>query len=118
MHRFRRSPYSLSWCFVLVFLAVVEARVCAGHPAAHAVEHPLLCLDSSSPVAQKQDKPVLFTDAGSFPLPVDAHTAMGFLAATSTSLPLGLDLAAYPRCRLEQNPSLSLPHDFLPILRL
>ena len=118
MQRFCRRRYSLSWCFLLVFLAVVEARVCVGHPAAHEVEHPVLCLDSSSPVAQEQDKPVLFADAGAFPLPADALTAVGFLAATSTPLPLDFDLTAYTLSRFQQSPSLSLPHDFLSILRL
>ncbi|MGH8057512.1 MAG: hypothetical protein ACREOH_09790 [Candidatus Entotheonellia bacterium] len=118
MHRFRRRLYSLSWCLVLGFLAVVEARACMGHPAAHEVEHPVLCLDSSSPVAHEQDKPVLFADAGACPLPADDLTAVGFLAATSTSLSLGFDLVTHPLSRFQQSPSLSLPQDFLSILRL
>lgn len=65
-HRYWSSVLCSFW---IIFLVLVTAAACVGHLAPQQVRQLSLCLESSSPAAQANDRPVLFTNGGTFPLP-------------------------------------------------
>src|ERR671925_1151640 len=100
MRRARRYQFTLVWSLWIACLAIATAPACLTHPAAHDHDsaHPSLCIDTSSPMAQRADRPILFADRGVFPRPSKSlprgvfDTALGLHLASSLSLlaqPLG-----------------------------
>lgn len=109
---------SLIWSFWIVLLTVVTATACVGHPDAHHAAHPPLCIDSSSPVAQRNDRLILFTDDETFPLPRISLVPVASPASMRAGLLLGLPLSPDRLSGMDDRISVRTPCAFLPVLRL
>jgi hypothetical protein len=118
MSRTRRDWSGLSWSFLIIFLGLAAAMVCASHPPSHDhdVGHPPLCTDTSSPATVAQGKPSVFLDGGSFPLSPKSLFPIVFLAALSSQLLLGLQVWPDTLSQTDTRTSVSPPM-FLVVLR-
>jgi hypothetical protein len=96
MCRFRWYKFSLVWSLWLACLALATAPVCLAHAAAqeHDGTHPPLCIDTSSPIAQSDGRPILLTQGGTFPFHSKSLSPGVSSAAISVQLPFGLSLSA------------------------
>ena len=118
MWKSRRYWSNLAWSLWIVVFGSSVAMACVGHPVVHDTGHPPVCIDSSSPAAQRDHKPVLFADGNAYPL------SRVFIAPAvppmSVSVRLPLPPAFWPDQlfgAFERVP-LSIPHTFLAVLRL
>jgi hypothetical protein len=120
MRRSRRREFTFVWSLWLICLVIATAPACLTHPAAHNhdVTHPPLCIDTSSPIAQRDGKPILFPDGGSFPLPSKSLPPGFSSAAISMHLPWGLGLAARSPFPTHAHTLLSPPRISPVVLRL
>jgi hypothetical protein len=109
---------SLAWSLWIVVFGVSAAIACVDHPAAPDETHPLLCIDSSSPVAQRDDKPIFFADAGVFPLPPKFSNRLVPLSVMGIYLPLALGLLTQECFQTQERISSPVPRSFLPVFRL
>jgi hypothetical protein len=105
-----------SLCITL--LAVATVTVCVGHPTAESLEHPSLCIESSSPAAQEHDRPVLFADGGTCPLPREPWSSLVPPAALRTDLGVTRDFWIERFSRIPASLTLTVPLNPLPVLRL
>ena len=115
MHRFQRDKLTLVWSLWIACLAIATAPACLTHPAAHDHDsaHPSLCIDASSPMAQRADRPTLFADRGAFPRPSKSLPRGVFDTAIGLHLASGLSLLAQPLSPIPEpivvNPSRLFP---------
>jgi hypothetical protein len=102
----------------IVVLGVSAAMVCASHPVAHVEAHAPLCLDSSSAMAHRDAKPLLFADGGMFPLPSKCSAPLAPLPAMAIDPSLALGLLTRERFETQWRILPILPRGFLPVLQL
>ena len=116
----RRCEFTFVWSLWLICLVIVTAPACLTHPTAHDhdVTHPPLCIDTSRPIAQRDDKPILFPDGGSFLLPFKSLPPGFSAAAISTDLPSGLGLIARSLFPIHAHTLISPPRISPVVLRL
>ena len=120
MHRSRRCQFTLVWSLWLACLAIVTAPMCLAHPLAHDHDeaHPSLCIDTSSPLAQRGDKPTLLTDGRSFPRSSKSLLSGVFCVTTRADMPLGYSLSAQSLSQIHDHTLIKPAHMFPMVLRL
>jgi hypothetical protein len=120
MQRARRDRSRLSWSFLIIFLGLAAATVCASHPPTHDHDmgHPPLCTDTSSPAMLAHDKPVLFPNGGKFPLPSKSPFSQVSEVALSAQLLLGLLVLPQDLSQVDTRTPVSPASMFLVVLRL
>jgi hypothetical protein len=120
MHRFRRDKLTLVWSLWIACLAIATAPACLAHPAAHDHDsaHPSLCIDTSSPMAQRADRPTLFADPGAFPPPSKSLPRGVFDTAIHVHLASGLNLLVQPFSPIPEPIVVSPSRLFPVVLRL
>ena len=113
-------PYRLlltgSLCILLVGMAA--ALACAGHPEAHDMAHPALCIDSNTPAALTDGTPLLVASGGPLRLPTRLLAPVVPPATASAHLALSLGFSPTQLPGLQESTSASLPHDVLSVPRL
>jgi hypothetical protein len=114
----RRYWSSVAWSLWIVVLGVSATVVCASHPVAHVEAHPPLCMDSISPIAHRDDKPILFADGGMFPLPSKFSNPLVPLPAMGIHPPLALGLLTHKLFETQERVLPIIPRSFLPVLQL
>jgi hypothetical protein len=118
VQRYHRYWASLIWSFSIIFLGVVTVAACVSHPAAQELKHPSLCIDSSSPAAQGDDKPILFAEGGTFPLPRERLSSMLPPVALGSYLSSGLGCLTDQLFQTQASRLSSIACTSLPVLRL
>jgi hypothetical protein len=120
MRRSRRWKFTLVWSLWLACLAIATEPACLAHPMAHDHDeaHASLCIDTSSPMAQRGDKPTLLTDGRSFPCSSKSLPPGVSYAAIRVHLPLGLSLSAQSLSQIYEHTLISPARVFPVVLRL
>jgi len=108
----------LTWNLWIVLVGVAAALACAGHPAAHDMAHPALCIDSNTPAVLTDGTPLLVPSGGPLRLPTRLLTPVVPPATASAHLALGLMFWPPQLPGIPESTSTRIPHDFLPVLRL
>lgn len=118
MWKSHRYWSNLGWSLWIIVFGASAAMACVGHPVVHNTGHPPVCIDASGSVAQRDEKPILFSDGGAYVL------SRLFLAppllpmSLSARLPLPHVLSPDQLFGMFENRPLSIPFILLVILRL
>jgi hypothetical protein len=97
VYAFRRYWLRLHWSLWIIFLGLAAAVACANHPPSHDHHdghspldhhggHPPLCSDTNIPATLGNEKPIISSDGGTFPLSAKSLFPLVFLAALSGPL--------------------------------
>jgi len=111
-------PWSIfNWALWSMLLSVATATACATHLDVHQETHSPLCLHSSSPAAQRHDKPILFGEEMTFPRPRPALAPVVSPASLSSGLLLTHAVLPHQPVALSEHLFMSTPRPLLPVLR-
>jgi hypothetical protein len=112
------GPYRwcLTWNLWIVLIGVAAALACTGHPAAHDMAHPALCIDTNTPAALTDGAPLLVASGGPLRLPPRRLAPVVPPATATAHLAVGLGCWPPLRSGMPERTCTSVPHDFLPVL--
>lgn len=118
MRRAHRDWSRLSWSVLIILLGLAAAVACGRHPPSHDHDggHPPLCTDTSSPATLAHNKPMLFSDGGTFPLSSKIPFLLVSLTALGAQFLMGLLILPEALSQSDTRTSVSPPM-FLIVLR-
>lgn len=118
MQTSRRYWSNLAWSLWVVVFGVSSATACLDHLTAPHAVHPAACTGSSSPMVQGDDKPILFAENGTFPLPRQILDSVVFPAFLLASFSLVFGLLPQRFFRHHESPAPTVPRRLLLVLQL